>query len=215
MARTRPRPLDRMPARPRPRRVPAPRPERDRQGDIVSAAIAVFFRYGLHRVTMEDIAREAGVSRQTVYARFGNKERLFVAAASHMLDQSNAGARAALDAPGALWDRVLAAFEAQNVGHVRDLKKSEHAEELWGTVSTLLAPIVAAKERRMVAAIAAAVERARADGEVRLAPGITPRELAETMVLADAGFKSHDVTVPKYRARLRVLVELMRQATRA
>ena len=73
MARTRPRPLARMPARPRPRRAPAPRPERDRQGDIVSAAIAVFFRYGLHRVTMEDIAREAGVSRQTVYARFGNK----------------------------------------------------------------------------------------------------------------------------------------------
>lgn len=215
MARTRPRPLAQMPARTRPRRAPAPRPERGRQDDILSAAIAVFFRYGLHRVTMEDIAREAGVSRQTVYARFGNKERLFVAAASSLIDRSSAGALAALAGPGPLWDRVLAAFEAQNVGHVRDLQRSEHAEELWGTVSTLLAPIVASKERRMVAAIAAAVERAREAGEVRLAPGVTPRELAETMVLADAGFKSHDVTVAKYRARLRVLVELMRQATRA
>jgi len=33
-------------------------------------------------------------------------------------------------------------------------------------------------------------------------------------VVADAGFKAHVITVRKYRARLRTVIDMMRQATR-
>jgi AcrR family transcriptional regulator len=167
---------------------------RDTSDDILSAAIAVFFRHGLGRVTMEDVAREAGVSRQTVYTRFGSKERLFVAAATHLFDEAHERAEEALAGPGDLWERVRAAFEACNVSHVRQLERSEHAAELWATQATLLRPVMAAKEKRLVGAIAGALAGAHRRGEVRLVSGIGARELAEMLVVADAGFKAAHLT---------------------
>jgi AcrR family transcriptional regulator len=188
---------------------------RDRTDDILGAAIAVFFRHGLHRVTMEDVAREAGVSRQTVYTRFGNKERLFVTAATHLFDQAHDKAVEALAGPGDLWERVGAAFEACNVPHVRELERSDHAAELWATQSTLLKPVMEAKERRLVGAIAGAITAARRRGEIQLVDGVSPRDLAEVLVVADAGFKASVITVRRYRARLRTVIAMMRQATSA
>ncbi|MGV9668761.1 TetR/AcrR family transcriptional regulator [Nocardia niigatensis] len=43
---------------------------------ILDAANDQFQRLGIHRSTMEDVARQAGVSRITVYRRFATKEEL-------------------------------------------------------------------------------------------------------------------------------------------
>lgn len=48
--------------------------EADRQ--IVRAALACFGRFGVRKSTLEDIAREAGVSRATIYRYFQNKDTL-------------------------------------------------------------------------------------------------------------------------------------------
>ncbi|MEQ8306600.1 MAG: helix-turn-helix domain-containing protein [Hoeflea sp.] len=52
----------------------------DRDHRILDAAIAVFSRYGLRKATMGDIAEQAGVSRQTLYARHSNKDEIMAAA---------------------------------------------------------------------------------------------------------------------------------------
>jgi AcrR family transcriptional regulator len=41
---------------------------------IINAAIDVILRYGPRKTTMNDIAEAAGLTRQTVYASFGNKD---------------------------------------------------------------------------------------------------------------------------------------------
>lgn len=43
---------------------------------ILDAALTVMSRYGLARLALEDVAREAGVSRQTVYRYVGNRDGL-------------------------------------------------------------------------------------------------------------------------------------------
>ncbi len=43
---------------------------------ILAAAEAVILRYGIPKTTMDDIGREAGVSRPTVYRYFGDREAL-------------------------------------------------------------------------------------------------------------------------------------------
>lgn len=51
----------------------------DRQKDlaIVDAAKTLFLHQGFAKTTIEQVARAAGVSKVTIYARFGDKETLF------------------------------------------------------------------------------------------------------------------------------------------
>lgn len=48
----------------------------DRDHHIVTSALAVFMRYGIGKTTMNDIAKEAGVSRQTLYNAYAGKDDL-------------------------------------------------------------------------------------------------------------------------------------------
>ncbi|MEZ7240700.1 TetR/AcrR family transcriptional regulator [Rhodococcus sp. GXMU-t2271] len=49
------------------------------RGQILKAAESMFQRYGLTKTTMDDIAKEAGVSRPTVYRYFGDRDTLITA----------------------------------------------------------------------------------------------------------------------------------------
>lgn len=51
----------------------------DKGQAILAAATAAFLTGGYHAVSMDAIARAAGVSKQTIYNRFGCKEALFAA----------------------------------------------------------------------------------------------------------------------------------------
>jgi AcrR family transcriptional regulator len=48
---------------------------------ILDAALALAAASGIHNLTMDDVARKAGVGRMTVYRRFGDKARLVEALA--------------------------------------------------------------------------------------------------------------------------------------
>ena len=60
------------PPEPRWRRLPEERPQQ-----IIQAAIDVFDQKGLVGARLEDIAKQAGVSKGTIYLYFPNKEELF------------------------------------------------------------------------------------------------------------------------------------------
>ena len=60
---------------------------------ILDAALAVVIRYGMKRSTMADVARESGLSRQTLYDRFGDKDGIMAAAITY----GNSGNIAALE----------------------------------------------------------------------------------------------------------------------
>lgn len=51
----------------------------DTQRRILDAALAVMSRHGLSRLALEDVAREAGLSRQTVYRYVGSRDGLIQA----------------------------------------------------------------------------------------------------------------------------------------
>ncbi|MBU2549282.1 MAG: TetR/AcrR family transcriptional regulator, partial [Proteobacteria bacterium] len=50
----------------------------DRKELILDVARARFDRFGVKKTTMDEIARDAGVSKKTLYEQFRNKEDLFV-----------------------------------------------------------------------------------------------------------------------------------------
>src|SRR4249920_3910937 len=55
-------------------------PARDR---IIAATLVSLARYGVAKTTLEDVAKEAGCARATVYRYFGGKQELLGAAVAH------------------------------------------------------------------------------------------------------------------------------------
>jgi len=77
---------------------------------VADAALACFSRWGVAKTTLEDIAREAGVSRATVYRLFpGGKDVVLDAVAGRELARFFDGLRAELDRTGADLEDLLVA----------------------------------------------------------------------------------------------------------
>lgn len=60
-----------------PRRQGTRGPSRSKHRDILDGALDLFLELGFDATTIEGVADRAGVSKQTVYAHFGDKETLF------------------------------------------------------------------------------------------------------------------------------------------
>ena len=74
---------------------------------ILEAAKRMFTAHGFERVSMDQIAAEAGVSKLTVYSHFGDKESLFSAAISAKCEEQLAGALFQVDSSSSLRDQLL------------------------------------------------------------------------------------------------------------
>ncbi|MGO1079542.1 TetR/AcrR family transcriptional regulator [Inquilinus sp. CA228] len=73
------------------RPVPPRRGQVAKHASVLDAAAAVFCRDGFAGASIDLIAAEAGVSRQTIYNHHGDKEALFVAVVREMTERCNAG----------------------------------------------------------------------------------------------------------------------------
>ena len=54
-----------------------------RRDDLIDAAMHVFYKHGFHASSLDDIQREGGISRMTLYNHFKSKDELVVAAMRH------------------------------------------------------------------------------------------------------------------------------------
>ena len=78
---------------------------------LADAALRCIARWGLTKTTLEDVAREAGLSRATVYRALpgGGKDALFAALADRELTRLEGAVTAAVDATDDLEDAIVAA----------------------------------------------------------------------------------------------------------
>lgn len=83
----------------------------DLDARIVTASLRCLARWGLGKTTLDDVAREAGCSRATVYRAFpGGKDVLLDAVIQHELQRFFAALGAELDRADGLEDLVVAAI---------------------------------------------------------------------------------------------------------
>jgi len=97
-----------------PSKIPTPKPsspgrpkDLGKRAAILEAAKRMFTAHGFERVSMDQIAAEAGVSKLTVYSHFGDKETLFSAAISAKCEEQLANGLFAVDPDSSLRDQLL------------------------------------------------------------------------------------------------------------
>ena len=149
-----------------------PRSSRKRRA-ILEAATTVFLRNGYLGTSMDEIATLAGVSKQTVYKHFADKERLFVEIVASTVD----------DVSDPVHEEVLKLADSGDVeADLRDLARRQLARVMQPRLLQLRRLVIGEATRfpqlgrafyergpgRTIAALAAAFERLAARGALEL-----------------------------------------------
>ncbi|WP_319411844.1 helix-turn-helix domain-containing protein [uncultured Cohaesibacter sp.] len=98
---------------------------------IISAAKELISRYGYNRTSMTDVAKEAGLSRQTVYAVFANKEDLYAETAYFTFKEHLNKVREDLTHCTCLREQLQVYFDVMVIDPFRFLQQHPEAITLW------------------------------------------------------------------------------------
>lgn len=101
-----------------------------REENIIEAAIRLFMRYGVKRTSMNDIAAEAGIARQTLYNVFSNKDAVLQATIQFMTDRAIAGIEAGLKDKNDLGDQLDVVFNHIAIEPFELLDASPNSEDI-------------------------------------------------------------------------------------
>ena len=134
----------------------------DKRGTIIAAAFDVFINYGFRKTSMDDIARAAGMSRPALYQFFRNKQDIYEAGATAMLDQSLDVMRDALARPGTVSERIGMAIREGILDMMAQMEATPHGAELIDMKSGLSAGWLDGWKARKVALLAPVYDEAGA-----------------------------------------------------
>jgi AcrR family transcriptional regulator len=165
---------------------------------ILDAVDDLLARYGYRKMTMEDVASEAGIGKGTIYLHFPSKEDLVLShvdriverVAARMREVASSGLAPAERVRRMLSERVMVRFDA-----VQNYRES--LSELLAAIR----PALLARRRRHMALEAEAL--AAALGEPEFA-ATDPRDLAETMLVATNALLPFGLSTKELGARAAV-----------
>jgi AcrR family transcriptional regulator len=155
----------------------------DKRATILDAAIGLFSRYGFKRTSIDDVAREAGIAKGTVYLYFENKEVLFTEVCRHVARVFLDRTEAAFDSDAPVVERVLAILRAKFTYLYEIVHASPHAAEIIQSKNQVAAEIFVAADERYLDLLARALATANRKGALALAAvGMSPRAAAALLI---------------------------------
>src|SRR6266545_1763100 len=151
----------------------------ERRAQLLQVARSVFGRRGFHSVSMDQVAKEAGVTKPILYDHFPSKKELYLALLDADLAELHEKVRAALDGSPGNRERIRASFQAYFDfvdGHAEGFR-------------LLMTETIGAEEdfRRTVALVRDRILSEVADLIVRESRGALDRGHAEIVALALIG----------------------------
>ena len=184
---------------------------------IAAAALRLFARYGYKRTSMDDIAREAGIARATLYLHFKGKDDVFRAMLAGLGGRVETRCREALAAPGTFAQRLTALMEAHHGAAYSAFSAGEHLGELKAVMISIAGAELAAFEAIFVRFARELFAEAQARGEIAIArSGLQLEALIATLMRAAAGAKYGELpSCEDYLSRLREIATVFAAAVAA
>ena len=179
-----------------------------KQTNILNAAVLVFSRYGYKRATMNDIASEAGVARQTLYNAFSNKETILRAIIRQMTDETIIELEALGNRNGSLSEALDLLFEHIARKPYQALKSSPHADELIEGINGAAAEELSGSCDRKIAA----TEKLFVKYQLSDSVDVTSIQLAKLAVSTALAFPKIAKSEDELETLLKALKELVQNA---
>ena len=177
---------------------------KERREGVITAAVAVFLRYGYARTTMADLATAAGLSRPTLYLLFPDKDEIFTTVIRRLNRQMLDRFRSALPKLQTTDKRVQYCCEEWGAHGVEIMEKHADAKDLFD----LAFPVVREMNELFVDFLAELLPEPAA----RSALNATPREIARNLVYSFRGLKEGAKDSAHLRRTIRLQVALVLSA---
>lgn len=179
-----------------------------RQAAILAAAVKVFFQFGYRKTSMDDVASEAGVSRQTLYLQFRHKDQLFRAALEYLTEQMLVAIRHLADnQSGTVEQTLMAVFEVL-CGEALAVSSQVNIAELLAVARSTEENIVSRFETEVLSVIAEILTRT--DAAVHWGQhGIGAQALAMHLLDTSAGIKSSTRSLSDYKQRMALAIKVI------
>jgi AcrR family transcriptional regulator len=176
---------------------------------IIRAAEERFKKVGFRGLTMEAVARDAAVSKPTLYSHFKNKDELFMAVSARLADLMTRTFLDALHATGVDADeRIESAIVAKNRLTYTLVRTSPHADDLFSTTAELAGDLFVRADEEMLAQLTVVLA-----AEPPLLPQ-APR-LARALIYGSGGLAAHSPGVADLEADLATFVRAHLTGARA
>ena len=102
----------------------------EKRRHILKSALAVFFKYGYKRISMQEIADAAGISRQGLYLYFKTREDVFNAALEQYTRDMIAEIEHGIHTKKTAEDKLMHVFDIWVISTFDDTQKSPEAKEI-------------------------------------------------------------------------------------
>jgi AcrR family transcriptional regulator len=172
----------------------------DKRNRILDAAQNLFLRYGVKRTALDDVVREAGIAKGTLYLYFDSKDALFAAVAEQLCAEVLRNAEEAIASPSSSTSRIVGCLDAYIGSMHRLTAQSPHIAELTESKEALAAAIYGAFNRKMRDLLRKMLRDS----------GIERGDAVDMFFAAAIGtLKTGDSAAKPYRARLTALTEIL------
>src|SRR5216683_2573892 len=121
---------------------------KDKRTRILDAAQSLFLRYGVKRTALDDVVREAGIAKGTLYLYFDSKDALFAAIAERLCVEMLRNAEEAIASSSSITSRLVGCLDAYIGSSHRLTSQSPHIAELTESKEAVAATIFSSYGRK-------------------------------------------------------------------
>lgn len=181
---------------------------------IADAALRRFARYGYKRSSMDDIAKEAGLAKATLYLHFKGKDDVFRAMLARLGARVEARCREVMTLEAPFPARLAALLEAHHGMAYAAFGAGEHLPELKAVMTSVASSELQAFEDSFARFAGRLLDQAEATGEITLSrTGLKRDALVSTLMQAAVGAKvGLTSSCEVYGSRLRDLASVFSAA---
>jgi AcrR family transcriptional regulator len=180
---------------------------------ILDACDRIMARYGFRKMTMDDLAREAGVSKRTIYVYFRSKEEVGLSSIGRVVEGVRQDLQAIADGKGDPRVRLQKMLERRVMGRVMAVQDYHHSlDELFEIVR----PAYMARRKETFDAEAALLAKVLEEGRAKGRFAFTDAgDSARALLLATNAFLPYSLSVrelgrpAEIRARLATMTDLL------
>lgn len=182
--------------------MPTVTPPLDLRTRVLNAADHLLARHGYRKMTVDDIAAEAGIGKGSVYLAFASKEEVALSCIDRMADGLLVALRAIAEGPGSHLERLRAMLVCR-IMHRVDYART-HAASMDAMLAAVRPAFLVRRERHFAAearVLATLLASARRHGEAR---ALEPRTAAGALVTATNALLPYSLSVAELGRRAEI-----------